>query len=146
MHIEHSIDIKVAPGVVYHWLSNLELNYKAWHPDHGKCYWIKGQGVEVGAVLYSEQYLHGKLHKQKIRMTRVEANRCIEFQFIGPHSLLIPNGMFMLSPIESGTRFTEKINLRIPSLFKMFFSKRLQALERHQEEEMNNLKELLENN
>ena len=69
MRIEHSVDINVAPEVVYDWLLQLDVNYKAWHPDHGDCNWLKGKGFEEGAILYSEQILHGKLHKLKTRVT-----------------------------------------------------------------------------
>ena len=145
MRIKHSIDINVAPDVVYNWLLNLDVNYKAWHPDHGKCYCVKGQGFKVDSVLYSEQYLHGKLHKQKTKVTFVEPNRYIEFQFLGLHSLLVPNGKFVIAPSGTGTVFTEVIEVRFPSLVKLFANKRIQALERHQEEEMINLKKALEN-
>ena len=144
MRVEYSEDLNVAPEVVYDWLLGLVANYKTWHPDHGKCYWIKGKGFEVGAVLYSEQYLHGKLHKQKARVTYLEPGRCIAFQYLGLHSLLVPRGKFVILPRDGGTRFTEVIEIRIPGLFKLFGSKRLRALERHQREEMTNLKAMLE--
>ena len=145
MRVEHSIDINVAPNVVYDWLLNLDVHYTDWHADHGKCYWVKGQGCKVDSVLYSEQYLHGKLHKLKTKVTFIEPNHCIEFQFLGLHSLLVPNGKFVITPIEAGTRFTEVMEVRFPYLVKLFARKRIQALERHQEEEMINLKKVLEN-
>lgn len=144
MRVEHSVDINVAPDVVYDWLLQLDVNYKTWHPDHRSCYWIQGSGFVEGAVLYSEQILHGKLHKQKARVTHVDPNRCIEFKYLGIHSLLVPKGKFTISSTNSGVRFSEVIEVRIPGLFKLFARKRIQAFERHQEEEMANLKKLLE--
>ena len=59
---------------------------------------------------------------------------------------LSPNGKFIITPIEAGTRFTEVMEVRFSSLVKLFATKRIQAMERHQEEEMINLKKVLENN
>ena len=144
MLIEHSVDINVTPEVVYDWLLKMDVNYQAWHPDHGACYWLRGNGFEEGAVLYSEQILHGKLHKLKTRVIHIEPYRCIEYQFLGLHSLLVPKGKFVISSTDGGARFTEVIELRIPGFLKLFASKRLRALEIHQKEEMVNLKKLLE--
>ena len=144
MRVERSVDINVAPEVVYDWLLQLDVNYKAWHPDHGECYWLKGQRFEKDAILYSEQYLHGKLHKQKSRVTHIEPNRCIEYQFLGLHSLLVPRGKFVITAYEGGARFTEVLEIRIPRLLKLFAKNRLHGLEKHQKEEMFNLKKLLE--
>jgi len=144
MRVEHSVDINVAPDVVYDWLLQLDVNYKTWHPDHGECYWLEGQKFEKDAVLYSEQYLHGKLHKQKSRVTHIEPNRCIEYQFLGLHSILVSRGKFVVTACEGGARFTEVLEIRFATVLKLIAKKRLQALEMHQEEEMTNLKKMLE--
>ena len=57
-----------------------DTSYRAWHPeDHVALRWIKGEPWEEGSVLYAEEYLHGKLHKLKMLITKVVPNRRIEF-------------------------------------------------------------------
>ncbi|MFX0113135.1 MAG: SRPBCC family protein [Candidatus Hodarchaeota archaeon] len=58
-----SIEIKATPKKVFDWFMHFAENYKAWHPEHGECRWLKGKAFEAGSILYSEEYLHGKLHK-----------------------------------------------------------------------------------
>ena len=49
MKISDSIEIEVAPKVVFDWLSQLDDHYREWHPDHRACYWLKGNGLSPGA-------------------------------------------------------------------------------------------------
>jgi hypothetical protein len=43
-------------------------SYRAWHQkDHVRLRWLEGKPWAEGSVMYAEEYLHGKLHKLKLR-------------------------------------------------------------------------------
>ena len=79
--LKDSIEIKTTPERIINWFENFDKHYLEWHPDPVKCVKLTG-GLCVGDVVYCEEYLHGKLHKFKFKITRTEKNKkgVIEFK------------------------------------------------------------------
>jgi len=76
MILTDSIEIEATPEKIFDFFVRIDENYKAWHPDdHVEFRWIKGKPLEEGAIRYSEEYLHGKLHKAKVLYTKIVPNR-----------------------------------------------------------------------
>ncbi|KPK11176.1 MAG: hypothetical protein AMJ68_06670 [Acidithiobacillales bacterium SG8_45] len=144
MKLSDSIEISARPETVFSWFTNLDRNYREWHPDHRDSYWLKGDSLSPGSVLYAEEYLHGKLHKLRYQMTEVLPNRHARFRILGAIGLLVPRGEFRVEPTETGARFTATLYPRCGRLLRLLMPGRVQALITHQEEEGRNLKKLLE--
>lgn len=54
------VEIEASPEQAFDWLAHFQEDYLAWHPDHVECQYVKGTSIlEVGSVLYIEEYLHG---------------------------------------------------------------------------------------
>ena len=71
--IVDSIEINATPAKIFDALAQVFSSnggYKKWHKDHVSCKWIKGKALEEGSILYAEEYLHGKLHGLKARLTK----------------------------------------------------------------------------
>ena len=143
MILEDSIEIGTTPEKVFEWIIHFEENYKAWHPDHVTCRWIKGEPASKGSVLYIEEYVHGELHKMKFRMKKIEP-ASIEYDISFPLSLICPKGSFHIRPKGNGCIFTAALTVRLGALLKILFKKRVNALRMHMKEEGENLKQLLE--
>jgi len=143
MEISDTVEIDAAPGTVFDWLSRLDEHYRQWHPDHRDCYWIRGNHMEVGSVLYAEEILHNTLHKLRYRITRVQPGRSVEFQLLGSIGLLVPRGVFSITPTESGSRFTATLYPRAGWLLQRLMPKRVSALIKHQREEGKSLQKIL---
>ena len=77
--IKDTVTIKTTASDVFHWFEHLDEHYVSWHPSHVSCCYLKKHALEVGAILYAEEYLHGKLHKLKFNLTKVIPNQ--EFQY-----------------------------------------------------------------
>jgi uncharacterized protein YndB with AHSA1/START domain len=148
-----SIEINATPERVFEWLSqrfNSKEAYQAWHPDHVDLRWIKGEPLQEGSIVYAEEYLHGKLHKLKFRITKIVSNRRIEYRSLFPLSIFAPGNAFLIEPRgESRCRFIATGSLRLPRWFFEKLHKRhkgkIEATEQHMKEEGENLKKTLEN-
>ena len=147
--LEDTVDIKASPEQVFEWLDHLPENYLAWHPDHVACRYLKGSSVlETGSILYVEEYLHGQLHRLKLRTTKVIPEVRLEYKAgIGIA------GAFEVKSQGSTVLFKAEILLgtNLPGMgwvldwiIKTLLSDRLGALEQHMVEEGLNLKKLLE--
>ena len=143
------INIETAPGKVYDWFLHLEDNYLSWHPAHVSCKYLKGNPLEDGAVLYAEEYLHGRLHKLKFKLREAVPKREFTYQ-------IYPGlgGAFKIRPTETGTEFTAQIDIgwSIPFLGTLLdrfletaFSGHIESIRQHMKEEGVNLRTLLSN-
>ena len=141
-----SVEIKASCEEVFSFFRDLEANYTRWHPqDHVLFKWVKGNGLEQGAVAYSEQYIHGKLHKLKVEFTRVAPPREVEFKFLPAWiRIFVPEDTWVLTPTGQGCRFTATTHLRMGRLSQRLNRKKLESLARHLGEEGQNLKRLVE--
>ena len=141
--LKHSIEIKTTPDKIFEWLKNLDQHYREWHPDHIR--WINITGrLDEGDTSYYEEYLHGKLHKIKFKITKVEENKRIEFKNLFPMSIICPKGSYILEPREESTIFTATLSFRFAWLFSKLAKNRVEAIKTHMKEEGENLKKLLE--
>jgi hypothetical protein len=147
--LRDTINIKTTPEEIFAWFAQFKENYRAWHPDHGACRYIEGNYlIEEGAIIYTEEYLHGDLHKLKLQVTRVVPNSRIEYKI--PY---LGSGGFIIESSGAEVLFSAEVHLgwRLPVIgriidwvFQIFFGHRLEAMRHHMMEEGVNLKEILE--
>jgi len=147
IRLRNSILIDVPPKRVWAWLNDLPLHYREWHPGHVTCRYEQGKSLEVGSVLYVEEYLHQRLHRLRLRATQVEPGRLLRYR--NPAF----RGAFLLEPVERGTRFTAELDFgtRIPiiapaldAVLRKLLARQLADLQVHMGEEGRNLKRVLE--
>lgn len=152
INLKDTIEVKARPEEVFAWLTQRmrdKESYRAWHPDHVDIRWIKGEPLQEGSIVYAEEYLHGDLHKLKLRITRIVPNRLIEYRSVFPMSLLAPGNKFIIEPHgHDSCVFTAMGSLRIPRwLFVRLHRKhehKIEAAQQHMKEEGQNLKKALE--
>ena len=147
MIVKDSIKIKTTPKRIFDGLIRIfssQEQYKKWHKDHVKCQWLKGNPFEEGSILYIEEYLHGKLHKMKFLITKLNANRKIEYNLLFPESIICPNGSFIIKPKKGYCIFTATLSFRFGGLLSKLMPARFNALKKHMKEEGKNLKKILE--
>lgn len=142
------VEIQTSATQVFEWLSHFDENYRAWHPDHVVCKYLRGASLQVGSILYCEEYLHGRLHRMKFRITSVAAGSRVDYVMAPGMS-----GSFEIKPTERGAQFIAEICIgtKIPLLGRLLdkildllFSTRIEQVRRHMSEEGVNLKHLLE--
>jgi hypothetical protein len=143
--LSDSIEIKASPEKVYAWFINIDKNYKEWHPDHVKALWLTENKMKVGSKLYSEEYIHGELHKIKFKCINIEPNRKIEFKNLLPVSLICPKGSFKFEPKGGNCIFTATLSFRMGNMLSKLAKKKVEALKNHMKEEGENLKKIIEN-
>ena len=139
-----SIEIKTTAEKIFDWFTHFEENFKAWHPDHVECRWLKGEPFEEGSILYVEEYLHGKLHKMKFLGTKVESNKKIEYKLLFPISIICPKGSFIIESKGESCIFTATLSFRFGKILSRLAKSRIEATKKHMREEGENLKKLLE--
>lgn len=132
------------------YLSDKE-SYLAWHPEHVELRWIKGEPMREGSILYAEEYLHGRLHKLKFRVTKVVPNRLIAYRPLFPLSIIATGNVFRFELRGEGRcTFTADGRIRFPLwLFKRMHKEhtgKLAASKKHMQEEGENLKKAVEQN
>ena len=146
-----SVEIQTTPEKIFNFLLQLDdENYRIWHPqDHVAFRWLKGKPWEEGSVVYAEEYIHGKLHKLKFRVTKVVANRKIEYV---PSSRLLrryfPKNTFSIEPKEETSIFNASGTYRVGWMVRTFAKNKLDhglaSVRKHMQEEGQNLKRILE--
>ena len=150
--LEDSIEVNASAEEVFEWLCRRMMDkesYKAWHPDHVDIRWIKGEPLQVGSIVYAEEYIHGDLHKLKFKITRIVPNREIRYRILFPLSIIAPENAFIIEPTgQNICTFTAKGSIRIPAwLFKRIHKKhktKIEATQKHMKEEGENLKRVME--
>jgi hypothetical protein len=145
MIIKDSIEIKTSPEKVGEWLTNLDKHYKEWHPDHVK--WVKITGsVDVGDVIYLEEYIAGRLVKAKSKVTKIEKTDKKFIMELSPLGFLGcitgQKGLFNAKAkgnicIYSSVLSIQRFGCIIPNFF-------IKAIKKHVKEEGENLKKILE--
>ena len=146
--LKDAIEIRATPKQLFSWLERLPREYLSWHPDHVACKVISGSMLEVGSEIECQEYLHGKLHSLKFRMSRIVPDKRVEFSIMG-----MGRGAFEAESIDDHIRFIAELDIGadIPIvgkffdlIFTRFFSERVKAMKQHMVEEGRNLKEILE--
>jgi hypothetical protein len=140
--------IRTTPEQIFGWLESLPQHYLSWHPDHIACRVLKGSMLQVGSEIQCEEVLHGKLHAMRMRLTRIEVGRRLEYEVVG-----LGKGAF--EAIQSGEQveFVADLDLGTDApligqlfdiVFQILFRRRLEAMRQHMSEEGQNLKIILE--
>ena len=146
--LKDSIEIHTTPRRLFTWLERMPQEYQSWHQDHVACQVICGSMLEVGSEIECQEYLHGKLHTMRFRMTKVVPDKRIEFVVIG-----IGRGAFDVQIIGDAVRFIAELDIGSDApiigrffdlIFSSFFQQRIEAMRKHMAEEGHNLKEILE--
>ena len=146
--LRDTVGIRATPERVFDWLAHFEDNYASWHPDHVSCRHASGPRFAPGAVYRIEEYLHGRLHRLTMRVTRMVPNREISYR-IAPGF----RGAFRVIPQESGVLFVAELAMgwsvpvlgpMLDALLGCLLSRRLAALEQHIREEGESLRTVLE--
>ena len=148
IRLKDVIEIHTTPKRFFTWLSRLPQEYQSWHPDHVACKIINGSMLEVGSEIECQEYLHGKLHSLKFRMSNVVPDKRVEFKVLG-----MGRGAFEVESMDDHVRFIAELDIGsdIPiigrlfdRIFSSFFMERIEAMKKHMVEEGHNLKEILE--
>ncbi len=143
--LRNSVRINRRPEVIFKWFNHFIENYKSWHQDHIKAKWVKGTNFEKGSILYSEEYLGGKVEKLNFEITNCIQNKLIEYELLFPESIICSGGSFAIKPINEGSIFTSTLYFRWGWLFLRIAKRRAEAIKTHMKEEGENLKRILEN-
>ena len=147
IQLRDTVFIEAPPEKVWAWLCHLPDHYQEWHPAHVRCWYERGDTLEVGAVLRVEEELHGRPHRLKLRATDVVANRLLQYSSWGLR------GAFILEESDGGTRVTALVAFGVEApligriadgVLARAFATRLAAVREHMREEGQNLKRLLE--
>ncbi len=151
--LTHSIEINTTAEEIFRFIRNLDNdeNYKAWHTDHVSMHWSKGLPWQEGSVVYAKEYFGGKLHKLKFVVTKVVANREIEYVPVSWFmKRYVPKLTFSVEPKNNVCIFTASTYYRLPFLpmlyAKKHIEKGLDGVRKHIKEEGENLKIMLESN
>lgn len=149
MPLEHSTEIATTPEKVWEFFTNLEQNYKAWHPeDHIVFKWTKGKPMESGSGWYAEEVVYGKVYKLKGTIGEVIPNRKIVLEYSFPISLVAPKVVWLVDPKGTKIVFTAISYVRAGRLlFKIAgkeMARKITIHNKHVREEGENLKAILE--
>jgi hypothetical protein len=146
--LKDTVEIKATPERIIDFFLNFKENFYAWHPDHVECRYLTPGPLKENSVIYFEEYLHGKLHKLKLRITLIKPDSRIEYKtFMGT------KGVFVMEPGGATTLFTAEMHMgsNMPVLGKImdiimlkFLSRQLEGIRQHMVEEGQNLKNILE--
>ena len=146
--LRDSIEIETTPKQLFAWLERMPQEYESWHPDHVSCRVLQGSMLEVGSEIEAEEYLHGKLHSMRFRMTKVIPERRLEFDIEG-----MGRGAFEAQVAGEGLNFVAELDIGsdapllgrlVDIVFHTFFGRRIEEMRRHMAEEGQNLKAILE--
>ena len=147
--LRDAVEIKATPEQIFNFFIHFKDNFHAWHPDHVECRYLNFEGTaKEGSVIYIEEYLHGKLHKLNLHITKLKPNSRIEYKtFLGS------KGVFIIDPRGDDSLFTAEMymgtNVRLLAnlvdiIMKILMSRQLQGIKQHMAEEGQNLKSILE--
>ena len=146
--LRDTVEIKASPEQIFEFFVHFKENFYAWHPGHVECRYLGESPLAGGSVIYIEEYLHGKLHKLKLQITKIEPNSRIEYKtFLGT------KGVFTIEPRGTNTLFTAEMHMgtNIPlfsslvdKIMQRFMSRQLEGIKQHMVEEGQNLKRILE--
>jgi hypothetical protein len=146
--LRDTISIAVAPEEIFEFFTHFRENFKAWHPDHVRCWYAEEGPLAEGSVFYVEEYVGGRLLTLQFRVTRL-----VEYSRIEYTVSRMASGAFIMEPHDSITSFTAEIYFGTPiplvaslldRLLPLFLGGRLKALEEHMVQEGRNLKTILE--
>ena len=150
--IQDSIEIETTAEKVFNFLTGIvdDDSYRTWHrEDHVSFRWLKGRPWTEGSVMVAEEYIHGKLHKLKFEIIKIDPDRRIEY---APTSRFVrkffPKNEFIIEQKNNSCIFTASGTYRVGKVGKIFFKKAIEkslsSVRKHMREEGVNLKMILE--
>jgi uncharacterized protein YndB with AHSA1/START domain len=147
-----SIEIKTTPEKIFNFLTGIvdDESYRAWHEeDHVSLRWLKGDPWVEGSVIYAEEYIHGKRHNLKFKITRIVPNKRIEYTPVSPLlRRFFPKNEFIIKQKGESCLFIASGTYRLGWIGKTFFKKAIEnslsSVKKHMKEEGENLKRILE--
>jgi hypothetical protein len=145
MILRSTVRIRTVPQRVFDFFRSMDANYRAWHPDHVLFRWLGDGRLREGAEFYFEERIGGELLKKRVRFTRIEPGRLMEF---APTAwwfrLFLPSIRFVVMPDAEGCRVEQEIRVRVGPLGRRLARRQFEAVQRHMDEEGENMKRLLE--
>ena len=149
IRLQDQIEIRTTPEQIWSWLDDLPQVYQSWHPDHVDCRMLHGSLLTVDSEVECQEYLHGKLHTLRFRMTKVIPNKRVEYVVDG-----LGHGAFETQTSKGGwVHFVAELDIgsdtpiigwTVDNIFQWFFNARLESMRQHMREEGQNLKAILE--
>jgi hypothetical protein len=137
--------IRTTPDRIFDFFEHMDENYLRWHPDHLLFRWEQGRGLREGVEFYFEERIGGQLLKKKVRFTRIEPNRHIEFAVTNRLiRLLMPRLLFAMEAQGDRCRFVAEIHIRTGPIGARLNAREFNAVRQHMKEEGENLKRILE--
>ncbi len=145
MKIENSIYIAAPTENVFAFFVDIENNYLNWHPEHRKFIWVKGNNLEEGNVCYFEEVIGGELLKKETVYSKVIPDKYIELKMTNRFlRFLLPKITFIFEHKESGCFFTQQVFIKIGPIGRWLNRNKFAAVYKHQQEECENLKKIIE--
>lgn len=142
------VEIHTTPGQLFAWLGRMPEEYKSWHPDHVACRVVHGSVLEVDSEIECQEYLHGKLHSLRFRMTKVIPDRRVEFVIER-----MGRGAFEAQANDDTVTFVAELDIGsdapivgrfVDFIISRLFNQRIESMRQHMAEEGRNLKTILE--
>lgn len=146
--LRDSLRMHATPDQLFGWLASLPQEYCAWHPDHVACREINGSMLQPGSEIECQEYLHGKLHTLRLRLTRIEPGRRMEYEIQA-----LGKGAFEVIPQDGEVEFVAELDLGIETpiigwvtdiVLRLLLKRRVEAMQQHMHEEGQNLKKIIE--
>lgn len=146
--LRDSVEIRTTPGELFAWLGRMPEEYESWHPDHVACRVLHGSVLEVGSEIECQEYLHGKLHSLRFRMTKVIPDRRVEFVIER-----MGRGAFEAQANGDTVTFVAELDIGsdapivgrfVDFIISRLFNQRIESMRQHMAEEGRNLKTILE--
>jgi hypothetical protein len=146
--LRDSVEIHTTPGQLFAWLGRMPEEYKSWHPDHVACRVVHGSVLEVDSEIECQEYLHGKLHSLRFRMTKVIPDRRVEFVIER-----MGRGAFEAQANDDTVTFVAELDIGsdapivgrfVDFIISRLFNQRIESMRQHMAEEGRNLKTILE--
>lgn len=146
--LSDTIEIHTTPGKLFAWLGRMPEEYESWHPDHVACRVLHGSVLEVGSEIECQEYLHGKLHSLRFRVTKVIPDRRVEFVIER-----MGRGAFEAQANGDTVTFVAELDIGsdapivgrfVDFIISRLFNQRIESMRQHMAEEGRNLKTILE--
>jgi hypothetical protein len=117
-----SVEIKTTPEKIFNFITSIvdDETYKAWHADdHLSFKWLRGEPWAEGSILFAEEYIHGKIHKFKFKVTQNIPNKKIKYSPISPLlKMFFPKNEFLIESKVDSCLFIASVTYRVGWLGK----------------------------
>jgi hypothetical protein len=148
IRLRDSVTIRTTPERLFNWLESMPQEYGSWHPDHVAYHVLSGSMHQVGSEVECKEYLHGKLHSMRFRLTKLDPARRMEYEIAA-----LGKGAFEIIPRGEEVKFVAEVDLGSEApiigwladvVLRALFGRRLEAMREHMREEGLNLKKIIE--